>query len=214
MLFDLDGTLVDTKDVIVKSFVIAAETLGIEIDPEAVRAHVGYPLQDVIRAAIIGNYSSDTLEQFISYRRKVMEELWPREARLFDDVKPVLKELYSRGNVILGVASSSIQERVLRILEFFGIRGFFTVVVGVKAGIRGKPYPDIILEASRKAGIHRENTVYIGDAEVDCVCSRNAGVRFILVNRENADVNRWSCKPDYVITSLYGLLEVLDTLFR
>ncbi|WFO76205.1 HAD family hydrolase [Desulfurococcaceae archaeon MEX13E-LK6-19] len=209
LLFDLDGTLVDTKDVIVKSFVLAAQKMGIKIDPKRVRELIGYPLMDVVKGSLLDNYDEETIDRFVRLRKSIMEQLWRKEAKLFSDVIPVLEALSKRKDVVLGIASSSIIERIIEMTKYFGIIKYFKILSGVHKGVRGKPHPDVLIYAMEKTGIQRECTVYIGDAEIDCITARNAGISFILINRDCCDVKTWKYKPDLVIHSLRDILSVI-----
>lgn len=210
LLFDLDGTLVDTKDVIVESFVLASKKTGVKIDPVKVRKLIGYPLMDVVKNSLLEERDESTVKEFIKVRKEIMESLWRRKARLFEDVIPVLERFSEDENIILGIASSSIVQRIIDMVEYFGIKKYFKIISGVKENVRGKPYPDTILYAIKKAGVGVKDTVYVGDAEIDCIASRNAGVKFVLVKRENIDLREWVCKPHYIIKSLYQLYELRD----
>ena len=207
ILFDLDGTIVDSKDVIVESFVKAARIFGIRIDPEKVRKYIGYPIEEVVANSLIGSYNRKLIEEFINVRRRIMEELWPRRIKLYPDVKPALEKLSKK--YILGIASSSVVERIYKFIRHLGVASYFKVVSGRMEGIRGKPYPDVIIYAMNHCRVGPESTVYIGDAEIDCITARNANVRFIRILREDHE-DEWVCKPDYTIESLTKLLDLLD----
>ncbi len=205
ILFDLDGTIIDSKDVIVESFLVAAKTMGIKIDPVKIRMLIGYPLEEVVKGSLLERYDEYTIKKFISLRRKIMDELWPKKAKLFPDVIPTLKVLSKR--YILGIASSSIVTRITKILQHFGIKDYFKIVSGVREGIRGKPHPDVLLYALKSANVKNSEAIYVGDAEIDCIAARNAGIAFIWVKRENVVFRE--CSPAYVLNSLTDLPRIL-----
>lgn len=207
ILFDLDGTLIDSVDFIVWSFVEAGRRLGIEIDPLEIRRLVGYPIEDFVYYLVSKRgVDEKTLELFFEVRRRLFEENWEKSIRVFPDVKPVLDELRGSGYV-LGVASSSRVERINLFLRHFNLEKYFNVIVGAGSGLRGKPHPDVLLRALSEADVEREEAVYVGDREVDCIASQRAGVRFVLVDREN--LGPGGCSPWAIIPSLRSLLPLL-----
>ena len=207
ILFDLDGTLVDSEEAIVESFRKASELTGIKIDLNKLRNLLGHPLMDVVRGSLVEEVDERKLMEYIRIRRKIMNEIWRDNVRLFPDVIPTLKKLKER-QYMLGIASSSIISRVKEFLEYFRIMHYFDVVSGVVEGkIQGKPRPDTILYAIEKTGVDPSKTLYIGDMEVDCIAAVNARVKFIRIARKRNDP--WKCMPIQTIRSLIELLDIL-----
>lgn len=212
VIFDLDGTLVDSEDFIVWSFIEAGRVLGIKLDPSIIYDSIGLPLESVIERILINSdVSESTVEKFIEIRRRIVQENWRRMVKLFPDVKPALRELKEMGFSI-AVASSSIVERIIDFLEYFGIIEYFTYISGMRPGLRGKPEPDVILAVLEKTGFKPSDAVYVGDREVDCVAASNAGVDFILINRKQFKQVNLKCKPIETIGSLMLLSSILKHL--
>ena len=207
ILFDLDGTLVDSEEAIVESFRKASEMTGIKIDLNKLRSLLGHPLMDVIRGSLVEEVDERKLMEYIRIRRKIMNEIWRDNVRLFPDVIPTLKKLKER-QYMLGIASSSIISRVKEFLEYFRIIHYFDVISGViEDKILGKPRPDTILYAIQMTGTKPFETLYIGDMEVDCIAAYNANVKFIrIARRKNTP---WKCRPITTIKSLTDLLDLL-----
>lgn len=201
-MFDLDGTLVDSEEFIVWTFVEAGRIVGVRVDPRRVSEMIGYPL-DTVLEKVLDNSSVD-LERFKSVRKRIIEENWRKMIRVFPEVHDTLEYLERKGYV-LGVASSSITPRIRMFLEYFGLKSFFKVVSGVEEGVKGKPEPDVILKALRELKLSSSQAVYVGDRFVDCVASSRAGVDFILVDRNGSYDGGWSCTPFYVVKTLADL---------
>ncbi|ADV64382.1 HAD family hydrolase [Desulfurococcus mucosus] len=214
ILFDLDGTIVDSEDFIVWSFVEAGRLTGIRVDPLKVRELIGFPLESILEAVVGTGLSREDAARFIEVRRKLVQENWFKHVRLFPDVIPVLRQLSSTG-YMLGVASSSIRERVELFLSHLGVSGYFKVVSGLEPGVKGKPEPDVIVNALKAAGVPRSEALYVGDRMVDCIAARRAGVKVVIVDR--GSVNRWKqeeCVPDAWISSLLELVDDASTPTR
>lgn len=209
VLFDLDGTLVDSEDFIVWTFVEAGRLTGISVNPDLVRRHIGEPLENVLEAVLRG-LPSDRVEEFVKVRRDLVRRYWRSAVKLFSDVEPALKMLKARG-FLLAVASSSIVERIVEFLGGLGVLQYFDTISGVTAGVRGKPEPDVILNAIKNMGVSAGESVYVGDREVDCIASAKAGVDFVLVDRKGVFSNTENllCKPRAVVKNLVELLYLL-----
>lgn len=209
VVFDLDGTLIDSEDFIVWTFVEAGRITGIRVDPDLVRRHIGEPLEVVLDAVLPGLPSS-RVEEFVRVRKELVKNHWRFMVKLFPDVEPALRYLRARG-FLVAVASSSIVERIAEFLGGLGILQYFNAISGVTTGVRGKPEPDVILDAVRRLGVDNAEVVYVGDKEVDCVASARAGVDFVLVDRKGvfSNIESFSCRP---VTAVKNLVELLNLL--
>lgn len=208
-IFDLDGTLVDSEDFIVWSFVEAGRVVGVEVDVELVKRSIGMPLEEVVEVVLSG-LGRDVVERFIDVRRRLVSDNWRSMVRLYPDVEPVLRVLRDSG-FTLAVASSSVLERVIGFLEYFGVLGYFKYVSGMRPGLRGKPEPDLIIDVLASTGFNPSEAIYVGDREVDCIAARRAGVEFIYLDRKRYDY-RSTCRPLFTINSLYDLLPYIKTI--
>ncbi|WP_428133366.1 HAD family hydrolase, partial [Desulfurococcus sp.] len=77
ILFDLDGTLVDSEDFIVWSFTEAARLTGLRVDPSIIRELIGYPLEYLLNE-ILGGVSEEKAREFIEVRRRLVWENWSK----------------------------------------------------------------------------------------------------------------------------------------
>lgn len=204
VIFDLDGTLIDSVDFIARSFVEAGRRIGINISYDVVREHVGYPLDDFLQR-ILPPLDEGALQELLSARREYVERNWRRHVRPYPDVIPALEGLRAKGHR-LGVASSSRTERIAEFLSYFGLSKYFEVMIGAGNGVKGKPHPDVILLAIDVMKAPRDRAYYVGDREVDCMAAISAGVRFIYVNREGRALQ--NCSPYLTVESLRGLTAI------
>lgn len=213
VIFDLDGTLVDSEDFIVWSFVEAGRLVGVEVDPGVVMQSIGMPLEDVVSRVLNSvGVSRDVVRELVSVRKRLVNENWRKMVKLFPDVEPALREL-SKMNLTMAVASSSVTERIIEFLDYFGVLGYFKVVSGMKPGLKGKPEPDVILEVLLKTGIPPLEAIYVGDREVDCVAASGAGVDFVLVDRQTKYFTREVvCKPLVTIKALTELPDIITAI--
>lgn len=172
-LFDLDGTLIDTTELILSSF---RHTMQIHLDrvpSEAEwRAGFGTPLRPQLARYAEGNAELDAL--VATYR----EYQWANHDRLvstFPGVPEVLVELADRG-AQLGVVTSKNRTGALHGLRHCGLDEFFEVLVSADDVAKHKPDPTPVVAALARLEAPSERAVFIGDSPFDCMAGRAAGV--------------------------------------
>lgn len=205
-LFDADGTLIDTRELIYQSFVHMAREMEI---PEPIRTSVdvttGLPLQAQLRA-IFGQQRPDEFYEnatkayvdhmMVSYR----EYLKP-----FPGVEEGLAMLADMGKK-LAVVTSRKRHTLELFLEEVGIRRFFTVLVTPEDTEKHKPHPDPAILAMRSLEVEPSVTVFVGDSEFDLICGKSAGTAVTYVAWGKMDYRTWKVKPEYIAVQFSDLL--------
>lgn len=137
-------------------------------------------------------------------------EEFMRYVRLDKDALEVLQRL--RGKYKLGIVSNfALPECVWKLLDKFGLRVFFDVVVISGAVNRRKPSPKIFESALESIGVEASETVFVGDTlDVDVKGAKKVGMKTVLVERKSARRNGGVC-PDKVVKSLKELVAMLKT---
>ena len=175
VLWDLDGTLLDTLSDLAGSANAALEKHGMpKRSTEEIRAFVGNGVAKLIERAVpAGTPQEETqrvLASFVSHYAEHSSDT----TKPYPGVMELLHALEARG-VKMGVVSNKIDFAVKALsAQYFG--GVMQVAVGDDPARRKKPAPDSVLEAMRQLGVSREETVYVGDSEVDVETAKNAGV--------------------------------------
>ena len=174
ILFDLDGTLVDSSEGIVNCFRHAFMQMRREPPSEAtLRACIGPPLLDSF-LHFFGGDRALALRGVTLYRERYGALGW-RECRLYAGVREGLAALRGRGK-ILGVATSKPQPFAERILEHFSLYDDFSVVVGSKEDNSFDKKGDIIRLAMSRLGAPRAETAMIGDRRHDIAGAKENGI--------------------------------------
>lgn len=204
IVFDFDGTLADTVDLITDSWVYALEKLGARgrADPGVIKQLIGLPASRIIDALSLGG---EALRDVMEYRREYILSNMDR-ARLYPETRMVLKELRERGYK-LAIATSLPRRFMTKLVNYLGVAGLVDALVSGDDVAAGKPDPDIVLEASRRLGVHPSRTITVGDREYDVVSARRAGSIPFLVVRDVVCLEGGG--PCVIITSLRDLLEIL-----
>lgn len=180
LIFDLDGTLVDSMPLHFKAWCKALEDQGqAGVFPEDVfYAMGGRPTRDIVEV-INGeqNLQLDANEVSSSKKRHYLKNLSLVE--LIPVVAKIAEE--NRGKVPMAVASGSSREVVEKTLQTLGISDWFDEVVSSNEVANGKPAPDIFLEAALRIGIAPKDCVVFEDARSGIIAARAAGMEVVAV---------------------------------
>ena len=206
VLFDLDGTLIDSGAMILASFRHATRTiLRREIPEEQLVASVGgKTLHDQMRAL-----DPDRVDELVLSYREHNEPLHA-ELECCDGIVPVLEQLRAEGRR-LGVVTAKRHLTIQLAFDRLGIGEYFDVVVGSDDTERHKPDPDPILKALELLGARAEEAAYVGDSPCDVRAAKAAGVRAVAVawGRIHAAESVRAEEPDAYVHTAEELLGVL-----
>ncbi len=180
VIFDLDGTILDTLEDLSDSLNASLERFGYPRRTLAeAREFVGNGIRRLIERAVPEGTTREETDQvhryFMDhYQRHCMDKTKPYEG--ISDAIVRLRCGGCRTAVVSNKADSAVRTLADRYFE-----GMFDIVVGEREGVSRKPSPDAVNEIRDHLGISCAQTVYIGDSEVDIATAHNAGVDSILV---------------------------------
>jgi pyrophosphatase PpaX len=183
VLFDLDGTLVDTIPLILACYehTLASHLPGYDPGRHVIIGNLGRSLDDILfdyaRAAGVGNPAETSTAMLQTYRSFQRVNL-PRLIRPYPGVSETLAGLHARG-LTLGVVTSKVEWVARETYERYGIGEFLSVHVFHDDTERHKPDPDPLLLAASKGGLDVARTLYVGDSVHDMAAGRAAGMRTI-----------------------------------
>ena len=206
IIFDLDGTLVDSNEAHAISWVQAYKLVGYgDISIETVLKYIGIR-GDLITEKVLGREALKDYKRIRFYKDKVFLKLL-REGyiTLFPEVYDVLKVLRSYG-VKLCIATSTSIPLLITMLEYFNIMNYFDVLVAGEEVRRSKPEPDLYLEALKRAKTDGKDALIVGDSEYDVIPAKAVGATTVLVMRDNSK-KELSVNPDYVVKDLIDLVK-------
>ncbi|WP_077624820.1 pyrophosphatase PpaX [Sediminibacillus massiliensis] len=205
ILFDLDGTLIDTNELIIASFI---HTLKEHAD------------RDYTREEILDFIGPPLRESFVKIdpeRADVMMETY-REHNLknhnayvaaYPTVVDTLTQLKEAGYK-LGIVTTKIKGTALMGLELTGLESLFEVVIGLEDVTNAKPHPEPIIKALQQIGGKASESLMVGDNYHDIEAGQNAGthtagVAWTVKGRETLE----AYKPDYMLEQMSDLLTIL-----
>lgn len=180
VIFDLDGTLLDTLQDLADSTNYALDAFGYpKRTTEEIRQFVGNGIEKLIERAVPANISSDIRKQVLDCFKTQYAKHCEDHTAPYEGISELLDRLIEN-KLPIAVVSNKIDSAVQSLCrKYFGDRFVFTV--GERDGIRRKPHPDSVLEVLKKANVSPSEAVYIGDSEVDIITAKNAGTDMICV---------------------------------
>ncbi len=200
-LFDLDGTLIDSVELILRSYRHTLRThRGVEPPDELWLKGLGTPIRVQLRQWTDDPAEIDAMAQtYTTYNLEHHDAL----VRPYDGIVSAVTRLRERGKR-LGLVTSKVRSTALRGLRLAGIADAFDVIVGADEVFHPKPHPEPVLTALERLGVGREDVVFIGDARHDMVCGRAAGVAtaaalwgpFDRAHLEDLDPDYWLERPE------------------
>ncbi|MCD7745987.1 MAG: HAD-IA family hydrolase [Lachnospiraceae bacterium] len=180
VVFDLDGTLLDTLRDLTDSTNAALACYGMpQQSIEEIRGFVGNGIRRLIQKAVPGGEDNPDFLQVYDefkthYDKHCMDVTEP-----YPGVLLLLTELHKLG-VRMAIVSNKADFAVKKLSRVY-FDELIEVAVGEREGCRRKPEPDSVLQALKELGVPRERAVYVGDSEVDILTEKNAGIDSIIV---------------------------------
>ncbi len=201
ILFDLDGTLLDTTDLILKSFQHTIRThQGCDADLEFVKTTFGRPLIEAL--ALMGDDPEAMIKTYREYNICHHDNL----AKVYAGVVATVQKLYD-GGIKLAVVTSKTRSTSVRGLRLFNLDKYFPVVVGHEDCQLHKPHPEPVLRALEALKLPAGDCLMVGDSPFDILSAKAAGVRTAAVRWTYvpwADVQ--AAGPDHIIAARAELL--------
>ena len=171
VLLDLDGVLFDTKKNMKFSWNKVQKNFKLKIPFNNYFEHIGLPFDKILKKLSIK-------EDFSKIHKTYQDESICQfdKIKLYPGVTKTLKNLNKR-SIILGVVTSKDKFRTLKLIKKFKIN--IKLIVPPSKKLRGKPFPDQLLRATKIAKINCSNTIYVADMLVDYRTAKNSGVSFV-----------------------------------
>jgi pyrophosphatase PpaX len=171
VLFDLDGTILDTNELIIRSFLHALRgVVPPEFGREHIIPHMGQPLVEQMRRFTGRDHVDDLIKAYREYNLREHDSL----VTAFPHVAEVLERL-KRAGLKIGVVTTKLQMTAMRGMKLAGIDGFMDAVVAFDDVTHPKPHPEPVLKALERLSVRPEETLMVGDSPVDMQSAAAAG---------------------------------------
>lgn len=175
ILFDLDGTLIDSTEAILESFGVVYDSFGkVAPEPEEITKLIGYPLDIMFRMLGV---SLDKVDAYVAAYKEYYRLISRKKTTLL----PLAMEAVTQASSIatLGIVTTKTARYSEELLEHLGIMHYFKILVGRESVTHPKPHPEPILKAVNALMAIPAQTWMIGDTPLDLIAARDAGVHGI-----------------------------------
>lgn len=204
VLFDLDGTILDSHELIVKSFEHTFEKYHFSFTREEIAAFNGPPLIETF-SKINPGYEQEMIKTY----RKHNHQLHEKYIKLFPHVIETVEQLQQAG-VNIGIVTSKMRVAVDLGMKLTGLDQYFETIITVDDIIHAKPHPESVIKAMEALQASAETTLMVGDNYHDILAGKNAGVKTAGV--------AWTHKgedflakynPTYMLQDMRDILEIV-----
>ena len=209
IILDFDGTLADTRELIVKTMQQTIGALGLEVrTDEECAAMIGLPLKQAFMDLIpmnddMGDRCAET------YRRLFYENNAIYKVPAFPHVLDTLRTLSEQGYT-LTIASSRSNRSLMEFVHDMGLEAIIPYVLGADNVTHAKPHPEPVLMTLQKYGCKAEEAIVVGDTKYDIEMGRNAGVKTCGVTYGNGTRQELEdAGADYLIDDFNSLIHIL-----
>lgn len=209
ILFDLDGTLLDTNELILASFKEAfSKCLNLNLEDSEVVKHFGKPLQ--YSFSTYGN--KEKVQEMINTYREYNDRNHDTKCMPFEGVHDVLQQLKNKG-IKIAIVTSKRKIMSERGMKISGIYDYFDVIITPECTEKHKPDKEPALKACELLDISPSNSIFVGDSTFDILCGKNAGCYTCAVKYTALPLDELEkVQPDFYISKFDELLSVINKI--
>ncbi|WP_370751111.1 HAD family hydrolase [Eubacterium sp.] len=177
IIFDLDGTLLNTIEDLADSVNYMQRKYGLKEDGvDTVRQHVGNGLRLLVERSVPDGQDNPQFEEMFKCQKDYYQEHCQIKTCAYPGIMELLKELHNMG-IKMAIVSNKAHEAVRELNDIY-FKHYIEVAIGEneEAGIKKKPAPDSVNQALKLLGAEKSEAIYVGDSEVDRATAENAGL--------------------------------------
>ncbi|MEW6624671.1 MAG: pyrophosphatase PpaX [Bacillota bacterium] len=207
VLFDLDGTLIDTNELIIRSYL---HTLKSQLNVHATRQEIvqyfGEPLK-----ITLGRYCSPRqLPDVVKCYRKYNIENHDALTKVFPHVPETLEFLSQKEGFKIAVVTSKMRDTAIKGLRLFGLLDYVDILIGFEDTEEHKPKAAPVIKALNKLGLKPEDALMVGDSPNDIRSAHDAGVPCAVVEYSIIEKSLLAeCKPEYWLKTIKDVLKLV-----
>jgi pyrophosphatase PpaX len=206
VFFDLDGTIIDTNELIIESFLhVLNDQLDMKVTRDQLIPHMGRPLADQFR------YFTEQLnvEQQVSAYREYNLMRHDEMVSVFPHVHEVIQTLAGHG-VKMGVVTTKMRSTTERVLDMFQLLPYMQTIITLEDVEHPKPHPEPVLRAMHALQANPKESVMIGDSSFDIISAQQAGIRSAGVAWSLKGAAALECyHPDWMLNDMRDLYDIV-----
>lgn len=208
VIFDLDGTLLNTLEDLGDSVNFALKSFGYPTRTyEEIRIFVGNGVKDLVTKAVPDGTDEETTLKCLQTFKDHYKTNMQNKTAPYDGIIDLLEELNSK-DVKLAIVSNKYDFGVKNLNKYY-FKDLIPVAIGEREGVRRKPAPDTVLTAMKELNAQKESTLYVGDSGSDMITAQNAGVKGVGVTWGFRDAKSLKeSGADFLVDSPAQLLDI------
>jgi len=204
-IFDFDGTLADTNQLIINSFKHLYNNFCMECDEEYIMSTFGEPLLTTMNR----DFGNHNIEDVLTCYRDYQVNRFNEEVYLYDTVTETLKYLKEKG-IKTAIVTSRMKKSTEDALKNFKINSYFDIVISADDTINHKPHKEPLLKAINELNSNPSETYYIGDSKFDMECAINAKAIPVLVGwQSNSKELAEKYNIKYILDKMWSLTKLI-----
>jgi phosphoglycolate phosphatase len=212
VIFDLDGTLLNTLEDLADSVNYVLKKFGWQQHTiEQVRSHVGNGIRNLMILSVPDGESNPKFEEAFQTFKEYYQSHCQIKTDAYSGIMDLLKVLYEKGYK-MAIVSNKAHPAVEELNKIY-FKDYISVAMGENedAGIKKKPAPEMVYKALEQLGSTKEESIYVGDSDVDKATADNAGLNCVLCQWGFRELELLqSLKPKAIIAEPMELIDVLE----
>jgi len=214
VIFDWDGTLADTREIIVHAFRKVLNKIGCKVSEEFLERRIGIGARNIFKESLEAagiSYDEEMIENLLEEKTRIHLEL-TLKIRFFDGALSLLESL--KPKVKIALATMSNRKVIDKTLKEKGIRGYFDYVLTADDVKKPKPDPEAFLKCAEAMKCRPEECVVVEDSIFGVIAARRAGMKCIAIpsgSYSRSDLEKY--KPDLIVDSIREKEKILAFIF-
>jgi phosphoglycolate phosphatase len=207
ILFDLDGTLIDSTEAILESFHNSFDVHNrLHVSDDAIKALIGHPLDVMYRKLGI---EEEKVWDFVTSYKEHYREISTQKTQLLPQAREAI--MLASSFASLGIVTTKTGKYSQILMEHFHLMEKFDVLVGREDVIHPKPHKEPILKALKSFDTINKEIWMIGDTHMDMLCAKNAGIKSIGVSSGYEDKNELNKFTNIVFSDTFEAITYLKS---
>ncbi|MEA1974398.1 MAG: HAD-IA family hydrolase [Bacillota bacterium] len=205
IIFDFDGTIVDTNELILKCLLLTAKNISnIELSKKDIETIYGRSLTQQMEMI-----DKTKILELANYYKKMYFELMDNETFLFKGIKELIINLHNM-DIKLAILTNKSTKGVNHGLELFNLKDYFHEVISMDDVNLGKPNNEGLIKLLNKLNLKNEEVLIIGDSEHDIEVGINNDIISIMVGWSFLSVDKFKTKPSFIIDKPNEIIDYIN----